>query len=336
MRLLHSTACVLLFLLSLLGSAVLIGHLLGLPEIDQVSDKIHWLEKYGDRYDTLFLGTSRTNGHIHPLLFDQLTAAAGRPTHSFNLGVNGMRPPEDTFVLEAALAFRKTPLKAVIVESNFFRLESPTNKNANAERIGYWLDLERFLAVIQCLQETRDSALAHRTGRVGILFYYCRKFAARELNLGRGLNLVKARFGNPVKSLDRQLGENWRGEKIGIDPPIQEEQWQILQEKLADLAKKPSEALYGLSADQKEVYRKRRLIESHGGRMIVFTPPPATQNWLKPNPKMTGDIPIVSFSDVSKYPEFYKREHLADAGHLNQIGADLFTRALAEEYLKLP
>jgi hypothetical protein len=35
----------------------------------------------------------------------------GQPTRSFNLGFDGMRPPEDSYVLETVLAHRTKPLK---------------------------------------------------------------------------------------------------------------------------------------------------------------------------------------------------------------------------------
>src|SRR5262245_31919094 len=74
-----------------------------------VTPKLTWMEENADNYDVLFLGSSRTYRQIIPELFDQLMAEGGKTVRSFNLGVDGMRPPEDTYLLEQTLAQRNKP-----------------------------------------------------------------------------------------------------------------------------------------------------------------------------------------------------------------------------------
>src|SRR5437016_2606538 len=117
-RWLYALGCFALFALGLFGAGALVATRIPFSPEKGVREKIDWLAEHEDRYDTFFLGTSRTFGGIRPDLFDQAMAAAGTPTHSFNLGINGMRPPEDSYVLEQVLARRHRPLKLVVVECN--------------------------------------------------------------------------------------------------------------------------------------------------------------------------------------------------------------------------
>lgn len=107
-----------IFAAVLLTSGALIRQRLPFPPIPTVQAKVEWLRTHGDDYDTFFLGSNRIYRHIVPRLFDELMAARGESTRSFNLGFDGMRPPEDSYVLEEVLAHRTKPLKYVIVEGN--------------------------------------------------------------------------------------------------------------------------------------------------------------------------------------------------------------------------
>src|SRR5688572_27502291 len=91
---------ILIFVLALALMAWGIGKITPPPHISIVSAKVQWLQEHGDEYDVIFLGSSRTFRQIVPELFDRLMAAASHPVKTFNLGVDGMRPPEDTYVLE--------------------------------------------------------------------------------------------------------------------------------------------------------------------------------------------------------------------------------------------
>ncbi len=335
MRYLNPILCVLLFLAGLTGTALLINHRLPLPEILSITEKLHWLKKHGDQYDTLFIGSSRTNRHIRADLFDQYMVAAGHPTHSFNLGVNAMRPPEDNFILEAALAHRQKPLKYVIVESNQIRLDSEADLDATTERKAYWLDPKRYLVIMRRLLEMTPSEVPSKSSRWGMILYDTRRFVNRELNLGRGLELVNAHYEKSPKSLKKKFSADWQGWEYQRQQPIKASELKIFNARMTDLAQTPSVAYLGSPEDQRQLLEKRRLIESHGARMIVYLPPLAHRQRFTPDPKTMGDVPVLNFWDPKLYPEFYDPKLLADSGHFNDVGAELFTKEFARQFLEL-
>lgn len=125
----------------------LVSSLVAPAHVRQLTDKIDLFRATGGQFDTVFIGSSRTARQVIPREFDQAMAAAGMPTRSFNLGLEGLRPPEDTMVLEHALAGRTTPLKFIIAECNpvqseFFEDDQWTTRaiwSHDARRLGvYW------------------------------------------------------------------------------------------------------------------------------------------------------------------------------------------------------
>ena len=77
--------------------------ILPFPDIDEVSQKLHFFEAHKNEFDTVFIGSSRTYHQISPGIFDDVMRENGRPTHSFNFGVDGMNLPESAYLLEQVL-----------------------------------------------------------------------------------------------------------------------------------------------------------------------------------------------------------------------------------------
>jgi len=112
-----------LFLTALFLTAAGVRRLLPFPPVEGIEGKLAWLARHDAMYDTLFVGSSRVFWHIIPREFDAAMAEAGQPTRSFNLGYTSVRPPEDSYVLEKALASRAAPLRFVVVEADDIALE---------------------------------------------------------------------------------------------------------------------------------------------------------------------------------------------------------------------
>ncbi len=116
---------------------------LTLPPGDAIVDgKLAWWRAHAAEYDTLIIGTSRLYHGVIPEILDATAAARGRPIRSFNLAVDGLRPPEDDFVLEKALAAPRLKLRWVIVECNELKLQVTDQEHESARDI-YWHDLPR-------------------------------------------------------------------------------------------------------------------------------------------------------------------------------------------------
>lgn len=95
----HPVASVALFLAGLLLTSWALRAVDALPFHDSCRPKALAFQRDLDTYDTLFVGSSRVHRGVIPAEFDARMAALGRPTHSFNLGLAGLRQHDfDTIV----------------------------------------------------------------------------------------------------------------------------------------------------------------------------------------------------------------------------------------------
>src|SRR5437868_4431634 len=108
------------FLVSLLAVAAVLRRIHPYSGVGMVKEKWEYWRRHKDEFDTVFVGTSRTYRGIMPKVFDELTAAAGVPTHSFNFGIDGMHAPEDAFMAEQILADPPKNLRHVFLEIGVF------------------------------------------------------------------------------------------------------------------------------------------------------------------------------------------------------------------------
>ena len=108
--------------------------------------KVGWLRDHGAEFDTLFIGSSFTARQVAPSVFDSAMEELGLPTRSFNLALVGMLPPEDSYVLERALADREAPLRFVLVECQALRF-GIRRRDHFTSRAVYWHDTPRMRAL---------------------------------------------------------------------------------------------------------------------------------------------------------------------------------------------
>src|SRR6185369_9557893 len=141
---------------ALVGSGALLSEIQ--PLVPEAREKYAWLAGHADDYDTLFLGSSRVYRGIIPAVFDKLTAAAGVPTHSFNLGIDGMKPPEDAYVLERVLALRPKRLRWVFIETGDVR-QNVIRGGVGDVRSVHWHDTRRTILVLKALLAPTDRTL---------------------------------------------------------------------------------------------------------------------------------------------------------------------------------
>lgn len=93
----------------------------------------------------------------------------------------------------------------------------------------------------------------------------------------------------------------------------------------------PSQPFYSDAESQRVLQEKRRVIEAHGGRMLVVHPPRTQAETFYPAPRFGPPIPVIDLSDPVKFPELFAPNYRKDDAHLNPAGAALFTRRLVEE-----
>ena len=322
------------FVASFVAASLLIGLDLRLPHLPVIEPKLTWLGGHVGEFDTLFLGSSRTYRQVIPELFDQLMADAGQPTRSFNFGVDGMRPPEDTYLLEKTLPLFKKP-RLVLVECNEIRVRL-RSADRDTMRLVYWHDWKRQGAITRraFFSDNQPRKLKSRLRDAGKIWpdyiEHAGYWLENTAHLGRGVELLADWIAPGVKPPMglHEVGPGMDGFRIlpgheQFDPSEIAE----YEKDMVRLLSRPPHNDDGDSVSLAEIAEKRRIIEQAGARMVLVIPP--YMDSLAFRPKPGGAIPLVlDLSSPQKYPEFYKVENRADTGHLNRAGAELSTREI--------
>lgn len=316
-----------------------------------VREKLTHLARHGDEYDAIFLGSSRVQYHIMPVVFERFAAEHGLAVKTFNAGVAAMAPPEDGYVLDEILRRPHRRLRWVFIELSAF---SSGQNLLGTERIAYWHDWERLILVskraVNKFREVQFSgAKLRRTPWADRMAAYTqpitqwlddvRLFTVKSLSLGRGAtagaSIVTPVAPNPAgagESLGR-YGDGW--EYAGEDHQrMSGDMLARYETAYAERLETPSrkDSHDELSHEALEIIIAR--IVHAGARPILFVPPTPTKRHYFPPPERAPALTIFDFSDVREYPELFKTENRQDLEHLNGAGAEVFSRILARRFVE--
>ncbi len=300
-----------------------------------VFEKIDYLRKNGDAFDVLFIGTSRIHHQIAPSLFDARMAEAGIATHSFNLGIDGLRTPEDTYVLESALRGRTRPLRWIIMECKDinFREEEVDQRTTRAV---YWHDAPRMGILAQRLMW--GSFSGHRNFQHTVKEYWD---GMHVFLLHSALWLQNETCAGVVAQANRDLCSPQPTADsfslAGFDPPRNErmttKQNAEYRASLQDLQAHPAEFDYKDRTSQQLLRREAELAALHGAKLILLIPPTLNRFKFVPDPTFSPAPTVLDFDRPDTYPELFSVENRLDESHLNAHGANLLTSRLADGIL---
>lgn len=307
------------------------------PTPAEGSTKFEWLREHGASFDTLFVGSSFTARQVAPAVFDSAMEELGVPTRSFNLALPGMLPPEDGYVLERVLKGREAPLRFVLVECQGLRF-GIRRRDHFTSRAVYWHDTPRMRALWNrfwappSLPAEGAAEPPPREPAVKHLRRHLEHWLWNATRMGRGAEELRQALASPK---DRRRAQEREARQLGPDSDgyVPAEPHSLagdaLTGYLAELAaarERGPRLVYGDRESQAELARKKALVESHGGRMVVVAPP-TTGLQLAPLPE--SGLLFLDFSDPDRFPELFAPEHRKDRGHLNQEGAAIYSRLLA-------
>jgi hypothetical protein len=315
-------------------TAALVARVLD-PAPPPIRAKLEWLDAHGADYDTLFLGSSRIGRQVIPAVFDREAARLGLATHAFNLAEDALSPPEDAWVLERALAGRKAPLRFLIVECAAVKLGR--GQHDLSTRALYWHDAPRLATLWRRVRAPRAASperpasddVVEKNRR--LFLDHLRRFAWNALRLGRGAEWLDRALGVP--GAEPRIASEQVGPPLeGFRPPPPKIRFEGARRaqylaRLEAIAAEGRRFELGDLESQAELLRKRDLAERHGARLVLVAPPMAEKTFV---PAPEADIAFLDFSDPARFPELFALEHRADAEHLNETGAEIFSRRLAQ------
>ena len=289
------------------------------PDVPVAAPKLAHLAQHRADFDALFIGSSRVQFQVMPALFDPIAA-----THSFNLGVAGMVPPESLYFARCVLALRLQRLKWLFIE--LADLDPVIDaRNASSARAAYWHDARHTALAIRDLWSSSRPAAR----KLEIVGDHLRLFATRTAGIGRGAALMASRLAPSPKKEKRPAVVEHAGFSSVTTPPLTADQLRRIRSTLDELHRQPwplvplrpayREALRDLAGDLRRA----------GIEPVFFIAP--TFNWRDHLAAPEG-ARLLTFHDESRHAALLDPRHYSDTVHLNATGAALFSQALAEEF----
>jgi hypothetical protein len=301
--------------------------------VPEITPKLDYLKAHRADYDTLFVGSSRVYHGIAPQVFDAVTAAAGKPTHTFNLGINGMQPPESLYVLRKALDLNLPHLQRVFLE--IANVGPPPDTTALTMRDIHWRDNAALVdglrrTVLNAQNPNNPRGLAAIPAIINDLWTAGLTYAQNEWNIGRldlttQLNKTANRLG------DVMLGPDKDG-FLPVSHPLTSDSLDTLQRNLKAIRDGTVKQRDTDPLNKENYERIRDLLAKRGIDLLLISAPETVKNYHAWVDAPAG-LRLLRFDDPQKYPELYVPEHRLDSDHVNGAGAQIFTRELAQAWL---
>lgn len=326
------------FATGLILACWLIRSSLPVPKVPIVQAKLEHLARRVDEYDTLILGSSRVFHQIIPARLDQRMAEHGLATRSFNCGVDGMRPPEDAYVLDQILRSQPRNLRWVILELEYLRMPLDADKKGTIRAV-YWHDWSRMVLLARrAFGDDKKRKLKDRLRRLreplGDLAEHGALFVQNMTNIGRAEVLTQ------FLTRKRAPGVNWHslGDRkdgfitTGRPEMMLEENRLLFERERAQRLEAPARSDAGDPVSRHALRQMLEKIRSIGARPILVVPPTTSKKNFVPGPDVGTDLVVLDFSDVQRFSVLYESRHRLDTDHVNMAGAEIFTDLFAEAF----
>lgn len=297
--------------------------------------KMPYVESH-EEINPLFIGSSRTQFHIDPLVFDSVTGK----TQSFNLGYSSTRGEESMFFLEDLLAHENflQNIDYIFLEVRPLFYDELLYKNLRGK---YQLNKDRLIFLQSYFRPINDFATKDLSKSyiesllgIGMVRDEWSQLAFPSMRLNKSIAFFEKRgFANRKKAIESdQINSNLVAAGIDFTDKLDDRRDFALRCYEADKETiSASDALY--------VERLNALHDdlSREGVALYFIPTLRFENTPLPNlfRKLNqGDL-YAETSNPKRYPEFYSPEFSGDAAHLNLQGARLYSTVLADLFLSI-
>jgi hypothetical protein len=251
-----------------------------------------------------------------------------------------MFAPEDAYVLEAILANRPAHLRWVFIEGSMF-IQQFEKDDADMVRSMRWHDWQRTRLVSIALLSSKKGGIrwkrwllpqADERERLGQVLTHWRLFCMRGLNLGKSGRLLAEWSDERIVPQQGILGR-W-GDGFHSSPNerrvtgVEREEFvkalghrQLDSPRSATLGPAPQQSLGLMIAN----------VRKAGAEPILIVAPTLDPPRLEDASRL--DAPLLDFSDVARWKELFDVQDRIDMDHLTLHGAELFTDALAQQFL---
>ena len=301
------------------------------PDMVVLSPKLEHLKTNADRYDTVFLGTSRTFYHIVPDFVEAGAAQAGCRNYSvYNFGVFGLTGAEQDWLLEEVLALGA--IRRVILEDPLPQPRDPGETTTQRGR--FFHGPEDYAPAMSSIASYPESALkrVYRTGVLGIGALY-------DLSgVGRGAALAFPEATPSAPHVFDMIEDGFEALGSKMTPGIQARRDEFLAQP-----ERFEEALdlYGRTSPNIEAradYMSAKLdrVEAAGKSAALYISPDLLEldrtaqvgfSVAERSPQAT----VLNFNRPDAYPELFERDVWYDFSHLSRAGAEQLSRKVGAE-----
>lgn len=321
----------------LLGAAAVREAVPWRPYVEGYTEKIEFYRRHQDRFNLIFLGSSRVFRHIDPLVFDPAAAEAGHPFRSFNFGIDALSLIELRSLVEEILALDPPGLEYILVEPSF--VTNIPLRNLTTARTIYFHGWDNARVELTCnLTSTRYRRVSDRTLLAGLY---------HQANLGRVASvLFPPEEVRPASLTLPALDINAGFEAQDHEPtPERLEVHQTFLDRIDEydeMIRKPPEtppwsrgAYAGHNEGVLEIMDRIR----RSGRKPVLVVTPGfygIAHYLQffEHLEQTGEaLPVLSY--LTGYDDVYQIDYWYDPGHMTGDGARRFSNRLGIDMARL-
>ncbi len=327
---------------SLAIASMLIGWSAPAPYVECIDDKLDLLARRRASINAVFIGSSRVHHNYVPQVFDDEMARRGVEARSLNFGAPGMRPIETHYLLQR---MSETGLRVdwVLVEiDDFFTPVLNTNRDSTRET--YWHDLEHTSLALRSLVFESNTSTRRGGTRVfltnlGYAAGHLRAFVQRRLNIGAFPRALDSSSERLTDADAMCLGPGGDGfVPLALKPGTGEvaaaherSLGQRLDEFYARLETTETTLDEGARRYRIAMLRSIQLLAESMGATVIFVVSPLPADH-RATIELIGEENLgqaFAFSDREEYPTLVSERMMFDWTHLNFVGAEAFSRALA-------
>jgi hypothetical protein len=271
------------------------------------SERMHELFEESEKYDVLFLGSSRVHLHLNPRIFDSITGL-----RSYNGGMEGANINEFKTVLQAYLLVHPAPLAVIL----------------NAEPSSFVLQRNFFRPsdYLACLSNEEIAKSMASSGFPVKLYKIFPQFKFSQFDDYEKINALKGLCGKKEIQDETYKGYLCNGTDSIINAVPDKEKNEFV---IKDSAVEAFRSIVNICRQN-----KIKLIVTHGPEYMRMN------EQRHPNYEAAVGL-ILSLCKAYKVPYLrhddiaicHRKKYFRNVGHLNKYGADFYTEYLSRELI---
>lgn len=285
-----------------------------------------------DRYDIVFLGTSRTHHTLIPSLMDQEFKKGGYEFRTYNFGLFGAEPFEIDHLIDDILRLEPARLKWFVIEWIPWSSEPRHDENRFSDRWVQWHTPGRTRAAVNSAWLT-DVPL---TEKLRLTAHHIEAMAMKYAAFGQLGPIIERSLADDRNPRERAIAEsqvNLRGFRaLQVDPFVgtcvppywSAEEFQDARDSLDERnAKSVDLTSFNAKAQRGQIER----IEAAGAEVLYVTMPAPASDPMAHRLAERGDLPnFLPLNSPERSPTMYRIENYFDRYHVNNKGAQLASR----------